>query len=126
MPPSMVVTDLKAPCDATPGLMGRAGPTVLDAGTETFRQRIRFETRKAHDVVDGEMSLFDLRDARPYARFLARHSHAFCVLQSHVRSEDQSDVYAAADCIEADLRILGFQSAPVTFSPERLDGFGVA
>ena len=126
MPPSMVITDRRAPCDATPALMGHAGPAVLDAGGGTFRQRIRSETRRAHDLVDDEMSMFDLRDAGSYARFLARHGHALSILQSQVRSEDQSDIQAMADAVEADLGILGLQNAPVAFGPERLDGFGVA
>ena len=122
----MVVTDLKAPCDAKPAFMGLAGPIVIDAGGENFRQRIRSETRSAHDVVDDEMSLFDLRGSEAYGQFLARHDHALSVLRSQVRGEDHSDIQAMADRVRADLRILGFEHAEVTTSPERLDGFGVS
>lgn len=122
----MVVTDLKAICDLKPRSMVPSSSPSRNAAHNSFHQRIRRETRTAHDIVDDAMSVFDLQDAKAYGRFLGHHAQALAALRSQVRAEDRSDVQEMANRIEEDLRGLGVGDV-VTASPsERLDGFGVA
>ena len=122
----MVAADLKAPCDVMPASLVRSPLPARYSVDETFHQRIRRETRAAHDVVDGAMSFFDLKNAKAYARFLSHHDHALARLSCQVREEDEPDIQGMIDHIHADLRVLGVGRAANALTDEPLDGFGVA
>lgn len=125
MPPPMVVADLKALRDLTPGSVGRRISPAC-AAEETFHERLRRETRTAHDVVDHAMSGFDLREPGAYGRFLLRHADALARLRLQMRAEDRPDVEEMARQIKADLRDLGVEHVAAASKPESLDSFGVA
>ena len=112
----MVAADLKAPCDVMPASLVRSPLPERYSGDETFHQRIRHETRKAHDVVDDAMSLFNLKEATAYGRFLSRHEHALASLSSQVRKEDEPDIQEMTDRLHADLRILGIGRTATTLT----------
>ena len=126
MPPSMVDVDLKAPYDPVPesgdGLVAPA------SGTEdhNFHQRLRRETRPAHDAVDETFSRYDLADVEAYGRFLVRHAQALTRLKPHLGPGVEPDIEAMARCVEDDLRALGVDWVAAGPGAVALDGFGVA
>lgn len=79
----------------------------------TLRERLRSETRTAHDMADAVFRRFDLTDPDLLRPFLAAHRDAFGLLVEHAAdAEIEAMIRPALDALDADLDALGGRPAP--------------
>lgn len=77
----------------------------------SLRERLRRDTRAAHDIVDASFERFDLSTVHGYREFLACHGDALRQIRPSHGSHEQltCDVRAMLGRLDKDLAILGGQ-----------------
>ncbi|WP_062016248.1 biliverdin-producing heme oxygenase [Aureimonas sp. AU4] len=101
-----------------------ADPAGADAPGETLRDRLRADTREAHEALDARFSPMMAGDAGRYALFLLMNRDAHAAIEPLLSASPLAGEWRATGRLEAarqDCRILGLPAERAVPAPPELD-----